>query len=231
MDRDAARLRAARESLRFVGEGMVVGLGTGRTASLAIRELGARVREGLRIRGVATSEATAELARSLDIPLVSLEEVPALDLTIDGADEIDRAGNAIKGGGGALCREKIVSAATSGLRVAVIESPKLVERLGKFPLPVEVLSFARPVVARWIAALGAEVSWRRDPSGAPYLTDNGNPILDCRFSPRDDWPELAAQLDALPGLVCHGIFVRGFDVIVIGKEEETEVLRVASSSR
>jgi ribose 5-phosphate isomerase A len=226
MDRHAAKRRAAIAAAEFVREGMTVGLGTGSTAELLVEELGRRVREGLRIRGVPTSQRTAELARELHIPLVELDAAPALDLAIDGADEIDADGSAIKGGGGALCREKVVAAATVGPRVAVVDPAKLVGRLGAFPLPVEVVPFARAAVARWIGELGGAAAARLT-EGKLVVTDNGNHILDCRFGPRGDWPELARRLDALPGLVCHGLFWRCFDVIVIGREDGAETRRVA----
>jgi ribose 5-phosphate isomerase A len=175
---------------------------------------------------VPTSRRTAELARELGIPLVELDAVSALDLTVDGADEITADGSAVKGGGGALCREKVVAAATAGPRVAVVDGSKLVERLGAFPLPVEVVPFAAPTVARWIGELGAPSALRSVEGGAPYITDNGNHILDCRFGPRVDWPGLVRRLDALPGLVCHGLFRECFDVIVIGREDGAEVRRV-----
>ena len=225
MDRHAAKRRAAIAAAEFVREGMTVGLGTGSTAELMVEELGRRVREGLKIRGVPTSQRTAELARELRIPLVELDAAPALDLAIDGADEIDADGSAIKGGGGALCREKVVAAATAGPRIAVVDPAKLVERLGAFPLPVEVVPFARAAVARWIGELGGPAAPRLT-EGKLVVTDNGNHVLDCRFGPRCDWPQIARRLDALPGLVCHGLFWRCFDVIVIGREDGAEVRRV-----
>jgi ribose 5-phosphate isomerase A len=233
MGRLEAKRRAAVAAADFIQDGMTVGLGTGSSAALVVEELGRRVREGLRIRGVPTSQRTAVLARELGIPLLGLDAAPALDLTVDGADEITPDGSAVKGGGGALCREKVVAAATAGPRIAVVDGSKLVERLGAFPLPVEVVPFATAAVARWIEGLGASAT-RRDAAGgpnttdaAPYLTDNGNHILDCRFGPRSDWPEISRRLDALPGLVCHGLFLQCFDVIVVGSDEGAEVRRVA----
>jgi len=226
MDRHEAKRRAAIAAAEFVRDGMTVGLGTGSTAELMVEELGRRVREGLAIRGVPTSQRTAELAQRLRIPLVELEAAPVLDVTIDGADEITADGSAIKGGGGALCREKVVAAATAGTRIAVVDPAKLVERLGAFPLPVEVVPFARAPLARWIGELGGRAAARLS-EGKLVVTDNGNHILDCRFGPREDWPEIARRLDALPGLVCHGLFWQCFDVIVVGREGGAEVQRIA----
>ncbi len=225
MIQSEAKRRAAVEAAGFVQDGMTIGLGTGSTAARVVEELGRRVQAGLRIRGVPTSQRTAELARELHIPLVDLEVTTAIDLTIDGADEITADGSAVKGGGGALCREKVVAAATSGSRIAVIDPTKLVERLGAFPLPVEVVPFARAPVARWIEELGGHPT-QRLAEGLPYLTDNGNHILDCRFGPRAGWPEIARRLDALPGLVCHGLFWQCFDVIVVGRDDGVETRRV-----
>jgi ribose 5-phosphate isomerase A len=230
MDRHEAKRRAAIAAAEFVRDGMTVGLGTGSTAELLVEELGRRVRAGLTIRGVPTSQRTAELARELRIPLVELDVASTLDVTIDGADEITADGSAIKGGGGALCREKVVAAATAGTRIAVVDPAKLVEQLGAFPLPVEVVPFARAPLVRWIGELGGRAAARLT-EGKPVVTDNGNHILDCRFGPRSDWPEIARRLDALPGLVCHGLFWQCFDVIVIGREDGAEVIRVARPER
>src|SRR5262249_5408177 len=144
----------------LVANGMTVGLGSGSTAAFAVKALGRRVAQGLSVRGVPTSEHTAELASQARIPLVDLATVATLDLTIDGADEITPDGSAVKGGGGALSREKVVAAATFGPRVAVVDTSKLVERLGSVALPIEVLPFARAALSRWISRLGGEPAWR-----------------------------------------------------------------------
>jgi ribose 5-phosphate isomerase A len=148
------------------------------------------------------------------------------DLTVDGADQIDRRGTAIKGGGAALCREKIVATATRGPRVAVVDETKLVERLGAFPVPVEVIPFARPLIERRVRELGATPDWRHDGS-EPVVTDNGHHLLDCSFGQRDDWLEISRRLDVMPGVVCHGIFLDIFDVILIGRSDGAEVMRLA----
>jgi ribose 5-phosphate isomerase A len=224
MDRERSKKHAALAAVQLVRDGMTVGLGTGSTAALVLEELAARIRGGLRVRGVPTSEATAAQARSLGIPLATFDEVESLDLAIDGADEIDAAGSAIKGGGGALLREKVVAAATAGPRVAVVDESKVVARLGAFPLPLEVVPFATSAVARWITSLGATVTLRQA-NGAPVLSDNGFQLLDCRFGPRDDWHLLAPRLAAMPGVAEHGLFLDCFDWIVIGSADGAEVRR------
>ncbi len=193
---------------------MTVGLGTGSTAACAIWSLGKRVREGLTVRGVPTSDASAALARNEGIPLVDLNEVERVHLAIDGADEVDWRKRCIKGGGGALLREKIVASAADRL-VIVVDSGKTVERLGAFPLPIEAVPFAREQVRRRIAALGACVELRAGASG-PFVTDEGNCILDCRFGWIADALALAAQLDAVPGIVGHGLFIDMADDVIVG---------------
>ena len=193
---------------------MTVGLGTGSTAAHVIRMLGRRVREGLAVRGVPTSEASAALARAVGIPLADLNEVERVHLAIDGADEVDRQRRCIKGGGGALLREKIVASASDRL-VIVVDSGKTVERLGTFPLPVEVVPFACEQVQRRMRALGASVELRRGPEG-PFVTDEANRIVDCRFGDIADASALAAQLDAVPGIVEHGLFIDMADDVIVG---------------
>ena len=176
---------AGRAGAKLVKDGDIVGLGTGSTAHFAILALGERVRAGLKMTGIPTSNASAELARTAGIPLSTLDQHSALDIDIDGADEIDPHLNLIKGGGGALLREKVIAAASKKM-VVIADSGKLVSTLGKFPLPVEVISFARAVVEKKIASLGASVKWRTRPDGSLYITDNGNPILDCSFGKIED---------------------------------------------
>ena len=194
---------------------MTIGLGTGSTAAHAIRLIGARVREGMALRGVPTSEQSAALARAEGIPLVDLNEVERVHLAIDGADEVDGGKRCIKGGGGALLREKIVACAADRL-VVIVDSNKTVECLGAFPLPVEAIPFAREQVRRRIAALGASAALRTDSAG-PFITDEGNHILDCRFGRIDDVSGLAAQLSAIPGIVEHGLFIGMADDVIVGR--------------
>jgi ribose 5-phosphate isomerase A len=220
---------AARRSIDFVEDGMLVGLGSGSTSAHAIRALGERVRNGLRIQAIATSEVSAELARELGIPVLPFDEDARLDLTIDGADEIGPGLQLIKGGGGALLHEKIVAAASKRF-VVIADSSKLVSRLGAFPLPVEVIRFGWHVVADRLIALGAKPTLRLTSSGQPFTTDQGNLILDCRFNVFPEADLLANQLDSMIGLVEHGLFLDLADVAVIAHGDRTELIGASATS-
>jgi ribose 5-phosphate isomerase A len=224
MANDQEKEAAARASLRFVKDGQVVGLGTGSTAAYFIKLLGEKVKNGLRIRGIPTSVRSKELALSLGIPLITLDECQEIAVTVDGADEVDLRLRLIKGGGGALLREKIVASATKQL-VIVADTSKQVTVLGKFPLPVEVIPFAQAVVAKRIAALGAEVRLRTQPDGQPYVTDERNHILDCHFGQIPDVEGLARQLSDMPGIVEHGLFIGMASVVLVAKGSEVVELR------
>jgi ribose 5-phosphate isomerase A len=224
MANDQEKQAAARASLCFVHEGNIVGLGTGSTAAYAVRFLAERVQAGLKIRGIPTSVATKEVAEGLGIPLTTLDDFPQIDVTIDGADEIDPDLRLIKGGGGALLREKIAASASRQL-VIIADSTKQVSVLGRFPLPVEVVPFARPVVAKKITALGASVSLRADAAGKPFITDEGHYILDCNFGQIPDPSALASQLKAVPGVVEHGLFIGMANVVLIGSGDKVLELR------
>jgi ribose 5-phosphate isomerase A len=219
MANDREKEAAARASLRFVRDGDIVGLGTGSTAAYAVRFLGERVQAGLKIRGIPTSIHTAELAKGLGIPLTTLDEVQQIDVTIDGADELDANLQLIKGGGGALLREKIVASA-SLKEVIIADSSKQVAVLGKFPVPVEVIKFAEALVTKRIVALGATVKTRTDSSGEKFVTDEGNHILDCSFGKIPDPPALAGKLEKIPGVVEHGLFIGMASVVLIGKGDQ-----------
>ncbi len=224
MGSDQEKEAAARASLKFVQDGQVVGLGTGSTATHFITLLGEKVKDGLRIRGIPTSIRSRKLAQSLGIPLTTLDECPEIAVTVDGADEVDPQLRLIKGGGGALLREKIVASATRQL-VIVGDATKQVQRLGKFPLPVEVIKFAQALVAKRIAGLGAQVSLRTNPDGKPFLTDENNHILDCRFGEIRDADELARQLSDMPGVVEHGLFIGMASVVLFARGNEIVELR------
>jgi ribose 5-phosphate isomerase A len=226
MANDAEKELAARASLKYVHDGQVVGLGTGSTATIAIRLLGERVRNGLKIRGIPTSTASRDLANELGIPLTAFDEVEEIDVTIDGADEFDPALNLIKGGGGAMLREKIVASASKQL-VVVTDSSKRVPVLGRFPVPVEVIEFAQPLIARKISELGAKVVLRVDAARKAYLTDEGHHILDCHFGEIPDPAALARQLSDMPGIVEHGLFVGMASVVLMAQAEKVEEFRRA----
>jgi len=211
---------AAEAAAAEVEAGMLVGLGTGSTAAHAIAAIGARVREGLSIDAVATSIASAKLARQHGIELLDFEDVAALDLVIDGADELDPQLRAIKGAGGAMLREKIVAAAAKRM-VVVADGSKRVARLGTAAVPVEVLPFARSFVAVALRGLGGEPVLRRRGSD-PYLTDQDNIVFDCAFGLLDAPEALAAALAAIPGVLGHGLFLREVDAAYIAVDGRVE---------
>lgn len=219
---------AASRAIELVQDGMTLGLGSGSTANIAIRLLGERVRErGWRIRGVPTSIATAALAAEVGLELVELNDVTRVDLTIDGADEIGPGLALIKGGGGALLREKIVASA-SDLVVIIADSTKLVARLGAFPLPVETIPFARTAMERRLSALGLHPRLRRGRHGdqdGVYLTDQGNEIFDCHGGLIRDPDALARELSVISGIVEHGLFIGLAHRAFIGVGGEVRELR------
>jgi ribose 5-phosphate isomerase A len=207
----------------LVESGMIVGLGTGRAATALIESLGGKVQAGLPIRGVPTSEASAQLARQLGIPLTNLDEVDHLDLTIDGADEVDPRGNLIKGYGGALVREKVVAAASRKL-VILVGDEKLVPVIGsRGKLPVEVLKFGLGATTRHLESLGLRPQLRQT-GGHPFETDNGNYILDCGTGPLDRPTELEARILAIPGIVGTGLFLGMADMVLVQRGQQVEVL-------
>jgi ribose 5-phosphate isomerase A len=215
---------AGRAAAALVRDGDIVGLGTGSTAYFAVVALGECVKAGLKIMGIPTSIKTAGLAKQLGIPLTTLDEHPIIDITIDGADEIDPKLNLIKGGGGALLREKIIASASKKM-VVVADSSKTVSALGKFPLPVEIIDFARAVIEKKIAALGATSKLRSKSDGQPFVTDNGNHILDCSFGKIADPAALARALSDTPGIVEHGLFIGIAKLALVGKGELVKELR------
>lgn len=227
---DSLKREAAAKALEFVTPGMKLGLGTGSTAEAFLELLGPRVRGGLTVDCAATSERTAQKARALGIPLGELDALCPLDLTIDGADEADRALNLIKGAGAALLREKIV-AASSRAMIVIADETKLVARLGKFPLPVEVVPFGRGSTALRIKeaarALGYEdMSIQLRMAGdAPVKTDGGNVVYDCAFGAIKDAAVLAGALSAIPGVVEHGLFIGIATTLLIAHPGEVEVIR------
>ena len=234
-EREAMKRRAGEHAASMVDDGMVVGLGTGSTAAAAIRELGRRAAEGLDIRGIPTSYQSRALAIESGVPLTSLDAVDAVDLAIDGADQVvfgggqgERAGLfedehavLVKGGGAAHAREKVL-AATAGRFVVVVDETKLSDVLDH-PLPIEVLPDARPVVAARVAGLGGEPTLRES-SGkdGPVVTDNGNLVIDADFGTIDEPGPLGRELSRTPGVLEHGLFVELTDEVLVGTADGVE---------
>lgn len=220
-DLDAYKQEVGARAAGLVSTGMKVGLGTGSTAAHFVRALGLRVaREGLDIVGVPTSNATAALARECGIALTTLDETPRLDLTVDGADEIDQDMRLIKGGGGAHLREKIVASASERM-VVIADETKVVQTLGRFPLPLEVLEFGLAATLRHVEKAAADcgcsgrITRREKAPGEAFVSDEGNAVLDCHFGTIGDPEGLARALDAIPGLVEHGLFIAIADAALI----------------
>ena len=212
---------AARKAVEYVVDGMVVGLGSGSTADHAIRALGERVEtEGLEIQCVPTSEASARLGESVGLDMYSLEDNPVVDLTIDGADEVDPQLDLIKGLGGALLREKVVAAASTR-EVIIVDPSKLVDRLGtRAPLPVEVVPFAWAVAKLRLMDVARRAELRRNEAEEPFLTDNGNVILDCYFADGIfDAGDLERAIKDIPGVVESGLFVGLADIVIVGDDD------------
>jgi ribose 5-phosphate isomerase A len=216
---DEKRLVGER-AVEFVKDGMVVGLGTGSTVYYTLLKLGELVQEGLNIRGVPTSVQTEKIAIELGIPLIDYDEKTHIDVAIDGADEVDADLDLIKGGGGALLREKIVANAAD-LFVVVATPPKLVNRLGDFGLPIEVIPFGIELTMRAIEKTGLKPRMRQE-ENRQFLTDQNNYIVDCAVPSKVDLKELEMQLNRIPGIVEHGLFVEMMDVLVtLDNEGET----------
>ncbi|MBF2513087.1 ribose-5-phosphate isomerase RpiA [Listeria marthii] len=216
---------AGEKACEWIKDGMIVGLGTGSTVYYTIEKLGDMVAKGLQITGVATSEETAKQAEKLGIPLKSLNDVTEIDVTIDGADEIDADFQGIKGGGGALLREKMVANA-SLKNIWVVSEEKLVRNLGEFPLPLEVIPFGWKQIQRELEKDDKETNLRKQSSGEVYVTNNGNYILDIvnqTFTDTAMWQEKLAQI---PGVVEHGLFLDYVDMIICGKANgEIELIK------
>ncbi len=226
MTQDDAKLLSAQRAVEFVQDGMAVGLGTGTTATLFIRELGKRVAaEHLDIRCVATSDASDQLARSLGIPMTNFTDTPVLDLNVDGADEVGPGLALIKGGGGAHLREKIVASAARQFLV-VADQTKLVAELGRFPLPVEVIQLALPLVTRRLRDLGLDPVLRPARTGTgPWITDEGNVLLDCHCGAIPDPARTAAEIRSLIGVVEHGLFLNMATLALIAGGDGVSELR------
>ena len=224
LDRDHLKRAAAERAIDFVESGMVLGLGTGSTASFVIEQLAARIASGLAVVAIPTSEHTADLARRLGIPLTTFAEHRRIDLAIDGADEVQRTTlDLIKGGGGALLREKIVAAASARF-IVVVDQEKLVDRLGEhISLPVEVAQFGWQATAAALEKLGS-VPELRQAGGAPFVTDGGNFILDCRFGPIDEPQNTERAINMTVGVVEHGLFVGRSSVVIVATASGIDIM-------
>lgn len=229
MTPDEQKRVAAAKALEYVEEGMKLGLGTGSTAAHFVDLLGARVAQGLNVLCVPTSEATHAQAIALNIPLTTLDETPVLDMTVDGADELDAALNLVKGGGGALLREKIVASA-SGRMVVIADDSKVVQTLGAFDLPVEVVPFGAAATVNMMQAtaqsLGCEggITRRKSVDGQPFFTDGGHYIYDCAFGVIPDPVALSVELNKIPGVVENGLFCGIASIAVIAGPDGAKVM-------
>ncbi|MES1200719.1 MAG: ribose-5-phosphate isomerase RpiA [Pseudomonadota bacterium] len=225
---DLAKINAAAAALNYVKSGMTIGLGTGSTAAHFVRLLGERVRQGLSVRGVPTSEATRRQAEEVGVPLIELDQATQLDLDIDGADEIDPQFRLIKGGGAALLREKIVASASVRM-IVIADDSKAVAQLGAFPLPIEVIPFGHTFAVRRIAEVlkqcgcpGTEIVLRQR-GGATVITDGGNYVLDAHVQRIPDPETLAQALKQVTGVVEHGLFLGLARTLILGRERGAEI--------
>ena len=217
------RRRAAEKATEYLKDGMVIGLGTGRTASYAIRKIGKLVRAGMKITAVSTSDATTALAEAEGINVSSLDEHPIIDVTIDGADEVDPSLDLVKGKGGALLREKIIAYSTKD-EIIVVDESKLVGRLGeKEAIPVEILKFGYLSTVSHLSDIGCNVTLRTQ-DGHLFVTDNGNYIADCRFSSINRPHELHSRINTIPGVIDNGMFLDMAARVLVGREREVTVL-------
>lgn len=213
---------AAEKSIEFIKDGMILGLGTGSTVFFLVNKLSELVRQGLKVKCVSTSNQTSDLAKSLGIKIVNLNEVDFIDLTIDGADEVDKNLNGIKGGGGALLFEKIVAAASKKV-IWIVDSSKYVEKLGKFPLPVEVIPFGSNHIIKRFMEQGYKPVRRKNGSNV-YITDSGNEIIDIHLNEIEDSIKLEKEIKLIPGIVEVGLFNNIADKVIIGRGIKTEII-------
>lgn len=213
---------AAEKSIEFVKDGMTLGLGTGSTVFFLVKKLAELVKQGLNIKCVSTSNQTSVLAKSLGIKIVNLNEVDHIDLTIDGADEVDKNLNGIKGGGGALLFEKIVAKASNKV-IWIVDSSKYVKKLGKFPLPVEIISFGSKQLLKRFTDNGYKPEIRKNGSDI-YITDSGNRIIDLHLNEIEDSLKLEQEIKLIPGVVEVGLFNNIVNMVIVGKENSTEIV-------
>ncbi|WP_449355437.1 ribose-5-phosphate isomerase RpiA [Virgibacillus natechei] len=219
---DNAKKLVGEEAVKYIEDGMKVGLGSGSTVYWMIKKLGEYVEQGLDVAGVPTSQTTAQWAKEFGVPLTDFSEIKQLDVTIDGADEVDENLHLIKGGGGALLREKIVASAAKEL-IIIVDSSKKVAHLGAFPLPVEVVPFGWEVTTNNISTLGCEPKLRQK-DGEVFVSDNGNYILDCPFDTISDPVKLHKDVKSHVGVVETGLFIGMADKVVVGEGDKVEVI-------
>ena len=227
MDLNKLKNKAAVEAVKNVESGMVLGLGTGLTANFAIREISRLLKEGSLkdIVGIPSSNQTEKLALELGIPLITFEQKSEIDLNIDGADEVDPDLNLIKGGGGALLREKII-AQSSTRNIIVVDEQKMSQKLGtKWAVPVEIIEFSYKPVAKYLEDLGAEVTLRKNQNGETFKTDQGNIIVDCNFGQIENLGELNKALNSNAGIVEHGLFIGIVDEVIVAYKDRVDHLK------
>ncbi|PHR53158.1 MAG: ribose 5-phosphate isomerase A [Robiginitomaculum sp.] len=228
-----AKENAARAALNYLEPGMTLGLGSGSTAEIFLELLGLKIAEGFEVRGIPSSQQTADIAQAAGIPLIEIDQADHIHLTVDGADEVGPEFAMIKGGGGRLLREKIIANA-SDLMVCIIDPTKLVETLGAYPLPVEVDSFGYTITAKKIfdvlkasSEQSPQINLRMTKTGnQPFVTDGGNYIFDCACSAILQVRQIAARLSAVPGVVEHGIFLDLARIVIVGTEEGADILEL-----
>jgi ribose 5-phosphate isomerase A len=219
LEREDLKKIAAEKAVEQIKDGMIVGLGTGSTMKYALRKLGKLVRKDLKIQGIATSVITKRIAQEEEIPLTTIDEHSEIDITIDGADEVDSSLNLIKGGGGALTREKII-AYNSKKVIIIVDDSKVVKALGiDFPLPVEVIKFGWTSTKKALEKFGCEVIRREVIQSEPYISDNGNYILDCDFDHITNPEELEKDIKTIPGVVENGLFINLTDEVIVGGKQ------------
>jgi len=219
LEREKLKNLAGEKAVDHIEDGMIVGLGTGSTVEYTLRKLGKLVKEGLKIQGIPTSIHTQRVAKEEKIPLTTLDENPVIDVTIDGADEVDSDLNLIKGGGGALTREKII-AYNSKKVIIVIDDSKIVKALGiDFPLPVEVTKFGWTSTKKTLEDFGCNIVLREIMKDEPYITDNSNYILDCEFERIDDPAQLEKDINNIPGVVENGLFIGLVNEVIVGGKQ------------
>ena len=219
MEREKLKQLAGEKAIKHVKDGMIVGLGTGSTVKYTLKKIGELVRNGLDIKGIPTSVHTQRIAKEEKIPLTNLEDHPELDITIDGADEVDSYLNLIKGGGGALTREKII-AFNSKKVIIVVDDSKIVKALGiDFPLPVEVVKYGWTSTKKRLEDFDCTVELRKIMEDEPFITDNGNYILDCEFERIEEPEQLEIDINSIPGVVENGLFIGLVDEVIVGGKQ------------